>query len=157
MKDIPRSYLIGGIVVIVLLVVAGFMFSKNKNQSADQSKKSAMEEETEVIPTVDSSVKVTVEAMNAKKDLMLKITGIPNGTESVEYIISYNTAAQGLQGLNGIVSVDSGDSEVEKKLTVGTCSSGSCVYHDVVGDIKVELKFTGSYGDRVFQKEFPFE
>lgn len=157
MKDIPRTYLIGGIILIVLLIGAVFMFTRNSDETTKQATEETEEEKIEVIPTVDSSVKVGIEPENGNKDVVLTIAGIPEGTESIEYIISYDTAEQGLQGLNGIVSVDSGENEVEKKLTVGTCSSGTCVYHDVVGDIKVELKFEGSYGERVFQKEYPFE
>jgi len=53
----------------------------------------------------------------------------------------------------GTIALNS-ESEYLKKITLGTCSSGKCVYHEVVGKIKVSLKFTGSYGEKIFEKEY---
>jgi hypothetical protein len=41
-----------------------------------------------------------------------------------------------------------------RKIVLGTCSSGTCRYHNIVGDVKVFMKFTGDYGSKVFEKEF---
>ena len=83
---------------------------------------------------------------------MLKVGNIPKNTQSIDYELSYQTAQQGLQGVIGTVTSEKDN--FEKKLTLGTCSSGTCVYHQVVGKIKLTLKFTGEYGEKIFEKEY---
>jgi hypothetical protein len=41
-----------------------------------------------------------------------------------------------------------------RKIVLGTCSSGTCRYHNILGPIKLNLKFTGSYGEKIYEKEF---
>ncbi len=149
MKPEYKKYLIiGG--VVVLLVVGYWLFARNtivKKQTADETPTE------QVLPTVDSSVKVSLKAVSANKEVSLEVSGMPAGTQSVDYELSYQTAAQGLQGVIGTVSSD-GQTSFKKQLTLGTCSSGTCVYHQVVGKINLTLKFTGDYGEKLFEKEF---
>lgn len=144
-----KNFLIGG-VVILLLIVGYFLFFRN-NSSQQQS--TEVEPTEIVLPTVDSSVKVGLEGINGNKEVNLSVDQIPGETESVDYELSYQTASQGLQGVIGMVTTE-GKSSFEKKLTLGTCSSGACVYHQVVGKIKLTLKFTGDYGEKIFEKEY---
>lgn len=150
MKPEQKKYaIIGGVVVLLLLV--GFFVIKGQNTKTEIVEEAPVED---VIPTVDASVKVSLEANDAQnKEVALSASGIPSGTESVEYELSYLTASQGLQGVIGTVSLD-GKRQFEKELTLGTCSSGTCVYHQVVGKIKLTLKFNGDYGAKLFEKEF---
>lgn len=150
MKPEQKKYaIVGGIVVLLLLV--GFFVIKGQNTKTEVVEEAPVED---VIPTVDASVKVSLEASDAQnKEVTLSASGIPSGTESVEYELSYLTASQGLQGVIGTVSLD-GKRQFEKELTLGTCSSGTCVYHQVVGKIKLTLKFNGDYGAKLFEKEF---
>ena len=53
----------------------------------------------------------------------------------------------------GTMTIDGGKKEVEKQLTLGTCSSGTCVYHKVEGKIQLTLKFSGDYGQKLYEKE----
>ncbi len=150
MKPEQKKYaIIGGVVVLLLLV--GFFVIKGQNTKTEIVEEAPVED---VIPTVDASVKVSLEANDAQnKEVALSASGIPSGTESVEYELSYLTASQGLQGVIGTVSLE-GKRQFEKELTLGTCSSGTCVYHQVVGKIKLTLKFNGDYGAKLFEKEF---
>jgi len=77
---------------------------------------------------------------------------MPKNTNSLEYILSYETREGGLQGVNSTAEIIGND--FEKKITLGTCSSGTCVYHNIKGKIKVELIFKGDNGDRYFTKEY---
>ncbi len=150
MKPEQKKYaIVGGVVVLLLLV--GFFVIKGQNTKTEIVEEAPVED---VIPTVDASVKVSLEANDAQnKEVALSASGIPSGTESVEYELSYLTASQGLQGVIGTVSLE-GKRQFEKELTLGTCSSGTCVYHQVVGKIKLTLKFNGDYGAKLFEKEF---
>lgn len=149
MKPEHKKYLMIGGTILVLLLVGFLIFGRSNktNQTSD------LEPTDEVLPTVDSSVKVSLTGTNSNKDVTLEVTNLPNGTEFVDYELSYQTASQGLQGVIGTVQTE-GESTIEKELTLGTCSSGTCVYHQVVGKINLTLKFTGSYGERIFEKEY---
>jgi hypothetical protein len=140
-----------GIGVVVLGgIIIGVFVTRQKPKVVEQVQK---KEEVGAIPTVDASTTVSLTPLQGKKEIVLKSSGVPNGTTSVDYELSYDTKAQGKQGVIGTV-MDVNGSTFEKQMTLGTCSSGRCVYHEVVGPIQVTLKFTGDYGEKVLSKEF---
>ena len=144
---------IGIIVAVVLFIgVLGFLFyrSKMKKQEPKQAKE---EQVQDAIPTVDSSTSVGISSKPGKKEITLKIFGIPTGTTLVDYELSYQTKAQGTQGVIGTVTELSA-AKIEKEITLGTCSSGKCVYHEVTGPVQVTIKFSGDYGEKVYDKRF---
>jgi hypothetical protein len=142
-------------VVVVLLAGVSFMVLGKKQSNTAASNKTELPTNSEVVPTVDSSVKVTVEPTDASKHtIALKVNGLPNGTETLEYELTYDTKAQGLQGIVPDPVNVKGKTSFEKDILLGTESSGAKTYHEVVGPIKVSLKFTGSYGAKSFEKDF---
>lgn len=146
-----KNMIVGIVGVLVFVgVVVGVIVSQKKPKVVEQTQK---KEEIGAIPTVDASTQVSLTSLQGNKEIMLKSSGLPNGTESVDYELSYDTKAQGKQGVIGTIMSIS-DNSFEKQMTLGTCSSGRCVYHEVVGAIQVTLKFTGSYGEKVFSKDF---
>jgi hypothetical protein len=142
-------WIVGGAVILIGIGLAIF-FSQKKPTVTEQPQK---KEEVGAIPTVDASTTVTLTALQGNKEIVLKSSSVPNGTTSVDYELSYDTKAQGKQGVIGTISDVKGNS-FEKQMTLGTCSSGRCVYHEVVGAIQVTLRFTGEYGEKVLSKEF---
>jgi hypothetical protein len=146
-----KKYIIAGVILVLVLIIGAFFLLNQKPKETE--KQSAMPTEA-VIPTVDSSVIVLLESKIAGKELALKVSGIPKGTTSFEYSLSYDTKAQGIQGIIGTVTLTNNASSYEKDLTLGTCSSGKCVYHEVVGAITLSLKFNGDYGEKIFEKEY---
>jgi len=147
-----KKNVIFGVVGLLILIGIGLgiYFSQQKSKTVEQPQK---KEELGAIPTVDASTTVTLAALPGNMEMVLKSEGIPNGTNSVDYELSYDTKSQGKQGVIGTISSITGNS-FEKQMTLGTCSSGRCVYHEVVGAIQVTLKFTGEYGEKVLSKEF---
>ena len=105
-----------------------------------------------VIPTIDGSVKINLTALTGKKEVLLSIKNMPINTTGLEYILSYETVEGGLQGVNSTAEITGRD--FEKKITLGTCSSGTCVYHNIKDKIKVELIFKGNNEDKYFTKEY---
>jgi hypothetical protein len=142
-------WIVGGIVILIGIGLAIF-FSQKKPTVTEQPQK---KEEVGAIPTVDASTTVTLTALQGNREIVLKSSSVPNGTTSVDYELSYDTKAQGKQGVIGTISDIKGNN-FEKQMTLGTCSSGRCVYHEVVGAIQVTLRFTGEYGEKVLSKEF---
>ena len=146
-----RPIIIGAIMLLVVLLIGGSLFLNKKTEEPVNKQNITPTEAT--IPKVDSSVKVDLKAVSAGKEVLLTVGSIPAGTTSIDYELSYNTAAQGLQGVIGTMTIDGGKKEVEKQLTLGTCSSGTCVYHKVEGKIQLTLKFSGDYGQKLYEKE----
>ena len=143
---------------LVILGVVGFVAfrallpAKQNNVSAPSG--SVLKQNEGVIPTVDSSVQVDLVKSSTSKDVTLKIQGIPTDTQAIDYELSYEEKTKGLQGAIGSISVTSNEKTFSKQITLGTCSSGKCVYHEVVGKIKVTLKFSGPYGEKAYENEY---
>lgn len=154
MKNKNKMILIGGVLAVLILVGIVYLNSRKSNESST-SPGGQLPTEV-VVPTVDASVKVTLTSVLENKRVMLSIAGIPIGTNSIEYELSYQTAQQGLQGIltPEPITISGGQRVFNKELVLGTESSGRFVYHQVVGKIKVNVKFNGSYGSKIFEKEF---
>lgn len=146
MKKNTIFLIVGGVVVVLVGVMIFFSMQKPK-----VVEKVTQEQSQDVIPTVDASTKVDAEFFNGKRELKLKVSGMPKGTESVEAEVMYKTKQNIDQGTFGQISVETGESS---KMTLGTCSSGRCVYHEVDGPIQVTIKFSGEYGEKVLSKDF---
>jgi hypothetical protein len=141
------------IATVVIVVLVGAVMVMSGGKKSDMVKTNAMEEPTEApIPTVDSSVVVQVNPINGGKEVDVVVKKAPSGTETIDVELSYNTVDKGLQGAIGTITVEK--NEGSKKITLGTCSSGTCVYHKVDGEVKVDLKFNGSYGEKLFTKSY---
>src|SRR3989338_915777 len=128
MKFPPKQIVIVAIILIVIFVVLGMAYS-----SRSKSQKTGVDEvfPTEaVIPTVDESVIVDLDANAGKTDVTISVKSAPSGTESIDYELSYQTKEQGLQGAIGSLKKKT-STTFSAEATLGTCSSGSCVYHQV--------------------------
>ena len=150
--DRKKLMVMGG-AELTVLIIGGVLLGSRKSEVKEQANEDLLPTEV-VIPTVDKSVKVSLVSSSQGREVTLQINGIPRGTETIDYELSYQTAEQGLQGVIGTIQLDQGEGAVDKNLTLGTCSSGTCVYHQVAGKIRLNLRFTGEYGDKVFEKEY---
>ena len=142
-----------GSVLIFILIIGGVLVSSKNGKSQKPDLEELLPTEV-VIPTIDSNVSVDLVSSSAGREVVLQIKSIPSGTDTIDYELSYQTKQQGLQGVIGTVELKKNESEVDKALTLGTCSSGTCIYHQVLGKIRLNLRFTGDYGDKVFEKEY---
>lgn len=142
------------LVVTILLIGGVFIRVKTSQQKKvkEETKKQEVLPKTEVIPTIDSSVLVDLTSKDGK-EAILTIKNIPSGTSTIEYELSYFAKGDLPKGVVGTIDVE-GENGIERKITLGTCSSGSCVYDEGVTSVKVNLKFEGDYGSRLFEKEF---
>lgn len=136
---------------LVLFVFSGYWLLIGRKATVNNKNEQVVPTDA-VIPTIDSSVKISLAPLTGRKEVMLSIKNMPKNTNSLEYILSYETREGGLQGVNSTTEIIGND--FEKKITLGTCSSGTCVYHNIKDKIKVELVFKGNYGKKIFEKEF---
>ncbi|MGB9882933.1 MAG: hypothetical protein ACPLRN_00225 [Microgenomates group bacterium] len=163
-----KKYLpfIGGLVFVVLFFI---FFINQKNNSKNKKNIVNVSPTEQLIPTVDTSVKADFQLIK-KGEAALKIINIPKNTLSIDFELSYlvknNDVSEGDDGEleQGVIgkcyqfqedwqcgeAKDGGS----RKIVLGTCSSGVCRYHNIVSPIKVVLKFTGDYGQKIFQKEY---
>ncbi|MDA1316405.1 MAG: hypothetical protein O3B87_00095 [bacterium] len=150
MNSIPKQYLVFGVIIIILVVGAITLMMRQTTSSNEKEKKeSVFEEPVEVIPTVDSSVKAS---LKGRTEAEITIIGVPDGTDMIEYELSYSTKEGSIEGVFGTIEVD-GD-EAEEEVTFGTCSSGVCRYHNIDGPVSGVFKFSGEFGEQILETEF---
>ncbi|GAB4219076.1 MAG: hypothetical protein Fur009_3390 [Candidatus Microgenomates bacterium] len=163
---IDKKYLIFGFLIIIFLVLGLFFVFKNKKPSTDQVN---IEPTQEVIPTVSSSVKVDFKLIK-KGEATLIITNEPKNTSSIDFELSYQvvnndvteggegTVTQGAIGKCYKISdqwqCGESNNGMGRRIILGTCSSGTCRYHNIVGSVQVTLKFSDDYGQKIFNKEY---
>lgn len=151
MKLNQKTTMILGGFFLVLFVFSGYWLLIGRKATVNNKNEQIIPTDA-VIPTIDSSVKISLTPLAGRKEVMLSIKNMPKNTNSLEYILSYETREGGLQGVNSTAEITGSD--FEKKITLGTCSSGTCVYHNIKDKIKVELVFKGDNGDKYFTKEY---
>lgn len=148
MKKIPVPYLGVLITAIVLIgVVLGLVFANRPSQQpVSVEDESVFEAEEEEIPSVDDSVIATI---TGRTEGTIRIEGVPEDTEEIEYELSYNTKNGSIEGVFGTMTPE-GDT-AEAKVTFGTCSSGVCRYHDIDGEVSGVFIFSGGYGKKMLE------
>ena len=149
--DKKKKILVGG-VVFILLFGGMLLLSRRDNSNGQKEETNSLPTEA-VIPTISDDVKIDLVSSSAGREVALQIKNIPPGTQMIDYELSYQTAQQGLQGVIGTIELK-GESDIDKNLTLGTCSSGTCIYHQVVGKVRLNLRFSGEYGEKVFEEEY---
>lgn len=108
-----------------------------------------------VLPTITSAIKVDLLALGDNKAVNLRIEGISDEYESIEYDLTYMTSTNLTRGVNGKIRLY-GERKVSRdNIVLGTCSSGNCVYDIGVKSIDLSLKFNKKSAlPEVFQKTF---
>lgn len=153
MSNQQKYVIFGG--VVLLLIIGGFiMMGRGGSSVSENGSQEEVLPDTVAYPTVDASVIVELTADRLKREVTLDITGVPTGTESIEYELSYLAEGDLPKGVIGTIDVE-GKSTVQKTgITLGTCSSGACVYDKGVESVRVSLKFNLPDGPQIFEKEF---
>lgn len=147
------------IAVLVLVGIVGFVFWQKSTSSS--STPSPASSDVPTIKKVDLSTqplwvqKLVVTATKGKSangldNVTVKVTGIPKDmVKSLTYVITYDTSNKGTQGAEATRPIDiSGATVFSKTIDLGTCSTHSCVRHDGVTSVDLELDFTTSSGDQ---------
>jgi len=151
-----KKMLMVAAVVLLVFGVGFFLVRGNGSNKADEEANEEVLPDIEVLPTVADTVKVKITSDAKKQEASLSVTGVPEGTESIEYELSYDADIDGEKvpkGVIGTIEFD-GKEPVKRQITLGTCSSGTCKYDKGITSIKASLKFTGSYGGQLFEGEF---
>ena len=145
--------LVISIVVLLVVLVGGFMVIRG---SGKPEVKPIASPKNLDLPDVDPSVVVDLKAKSDGKSVILTVSNIPEGTQGIEYELSYLTGEGLPKGALGKISLQS-EKEVERDILLGTCSKNTCTYDSGVTSIKLVLIFNLPGGDRKFIKEYPLE
>ncbi len=149
------------VVTVCVLILAGFLvfrfvLSKNSQSTATQSPSQAPTIKKVDLSTQPDWVKNLVvtakrgRSANGLKNVTIKAETFPVGlVSSIEYIVQYQTTNRGAQGALSTKPVTvSGASLFSKTIDLGTCSTKTCVNHDGVVNVDIELNFNSSSGDQ---------
>lgn len=153
--------------IILIIIFSYFIFLNNNPTKKEEKETSNIEKE--IIPTVDSSVEVDLKKIK-KGEIVLNIKNSPKNTESIEFEITYKVrnndnsesenqlVDQGVIGRCYLIKdywqCGEPDNSGGRKIVLGTCSSGVCRYHNIVGELFLLLKFYGDYGQKIFEKNY---
>ena len=81
---------------------------------------------------------------NGLDNFTLSVSGIPSTVETLTYVTQYQTSNKGVQGALGMTPQKVTNGKFTKVIDLGTCSTKSCVRHDGVTSVEVELDFSDS-------------
>lgn len=143
------------IVLVIFVVVAGLLVWQ-KSQVKIEPKPEITETGIKMIDLSTQPEWVQRLVVAAKKgssanglaNFTLSVSGLPQGmVASYTYIVQYETSNKGTQGALAMtpIKVD-GVTQFSKTIDLGTCSTKSCVRHDGVSAVEVELDFKTTDG-----------
>lgn len=85
---------------------------------------------------------------NGLENVTISLKGLPKGmVATVSYVMQYQTTNRGTQGALSTKALDiDGATTFKKTVDLGACSAKSCVRHDGVTSVDLELDFTATSG-----------
>lgn len=132
---------IGAVIVVVLVAVGVYMMNSKKAQEGTGPEITAEEEAIEMKPE-EIGLELTPNA--AVTEVTMKINDVSKFT-AFDYEMSYDALVNDElvpRGAIGSGEVNPGDSSIERKITIGTCSSGTCKYDKGVKKISFIIRLT---------------
>lgn len=158
--------MIGALVLVVVIGVVAYTAFTGGGGDA-QNIDTETEEQVKDISPEDIGLELSLEDQN--REAVMKLTKLDD-IKSIEYEVSYDVVevdeesgeeivtTQGATSGDEPILVKSGESEVERSFTLGTCSSGKCRYHRLTSDITFVIKVNyndGSIGQAEDMLEYP--
>lgn len=139
--------IIGGVVLFLALVVGGYFLLQPKTQTEQPASVESSIKKVDLAtqPEWVQKLKVTGKkgrSANGLDNVTLSVTGIE--APSLTYVLEYQTANKGTQGALAMSPQSVSDGKFTKTIDFGTCSTKSCVRHDGVTSVLVELDFSDS-------------
>lgn len=157
-KKLPL--IVVGVVVALVVILGAVVWQKSSVRSTANSnsptptpavgiKKVDLASQPEWVQKLTVTAKKGVSA-NGLNNVTVKASGMPAGlVQTLGYVLQYETTNKGTQGaLSTTPLTINGATEFTKTIDLGTCSTKSCVRHEGVASVDLELDFTTSSGDQ---------
>lgn len=157
MKQNQSKILIIGALFIFILIGTFIFIIKPTNNTSDIKDTNTTLPQNKTYPKIENTSEITLQADSQKRQVTLSIDKIPEDINEIEYELSYDAIGESgekvPQGSIGTISTIT-NQQVERIIKLGTCSA-TCTYHKGVENIHVSLKFNGTKGTRMFEKDYP--
>lgn len=150
--------LIGGLVVVFILIVGVIIFQKSQvkpetGKEQPQTQTAIKKVDLSTQPQWVQDLKVTLttgRSANGLKSFTFKVDGMPKDLVSnVNYVVQYETTNKGAQGALSTKPIEvNGATTLSRTVDFGTCSTKTCVTHDGVTSVDLELDFTTTSSDQ---------
>ncbi len=146
-KIVVASIVIITIIVGLVMIINKFFRKPTTNKQSGQIKST--------LKAADPNIKVDLKPADLGKTLTLTITNYPSDITSIEYELTYQTENNKQEGVFGQIKLENREKSIQRELTLGTCSSGVCRYHNLTDGLGLlTIKFNSPKGASRFQKEF---
>lgn len=142
--------------VVVILIVGTIAVFATRSKSPNMASNSSNATQVKTMQPSDVGLQLSI-APNDKQTVVMDITKL-NGIKSVEYDMTYDaeekdpdsgqvlSVTQGVSTNGTPVKVHPGDSKLERKIYLGTCSA-TCRPSKVESDVKFVIKINFSNGE----------
>ena len=140
---------VGGIVLLLVLIAVGFVALQPKPKVSVPAPVEQAIKKIDLNTQPEWVQKLVVTAKkgrstNSLNNFTLSVSGISSDAGSLTYVIQYQTSNKGTQGALAMSPQKVSDGKFTKVIDFGTCSTKSCVRHDGVTSVDVELDFSDS-------------
>lgn len=133
------------IIILLLIGVVGFLVWQKSQVKVEPIKQETTIKKIDLSTQPEWVQKLKVSARkgtsaNSLANFTLTVEGLA-GVESLTYVVQYQTSNKGAQGALSMTPIKVSGPTFTKTIDLGTCSTKSCVRHDGVTSIDVELDF----------------
>ncbi len=156
---ISKKFILGGlgVVGVLLLVMVVVIFLKSQTSTpkpvarniptTPQVQRVDLDSQPEWVKQLEVSV-TRGRSPNGLANVTVKVVGIPEGlVDSVDYVLQYQTSNKGSQGALSTKSLElKGATTWSKTIDLGTCSTNTCIDHQGVTAVDLEVDFNTSEG-----------
>lgn len=132
--------LAGVAAVLVVAVIAGFVFMQNSSKTEENTEEEIIEEQAIEISPEEIGLELTPNANNTEVTMVINDVSKFN---SFEYEMNYDAEVDGEivpRGAIGSGEVNPGETSITREITIGTCSSGRCKYDTGVTKISFIIR-----------------
>lgn len=137
-----KKFIIG--IVLVLVGISGWLvYQKSQVKPVE---KIDLSTQPEWVQKLDVTARKGQSA-NGLENVTILVKGLVN-VESVNYVLQYQTSNKGAQGALSSKPIEVTGTTFTKTIDLGTCSTKSCVRHEGVTSVDLELDFTTSDGSK---------
>lgn len=135
-----------GVAIGLGIVLGGFWFFLSLTRVPAQKEESKEKEVLRELK-VDERPYINLTPRKDGHELTLAIAKIPSGVNTIEYELGYKNKDNVQQGATGQINITS--PSVERKILLGTCSSGRCRYDEGVEQGTLSLRLRDEDGKLV--------